>query len=414
MTLDAVESALNPFLTSNPTAKIGKSEDEWLIERPWNDRSLRFKLPPAADEVIAILNEIYLPPVLTAVWHKSTRDLEFIYSVVPANSELIDRRFEFELEETSYQCEFAETSSAVRKLALMAEPVARTETEYRNLPQFRFFFESENRGKARRGDERKPLSFYVRALDWDDDHIVQLVNHLNFYMQFYDLSSPRIVVHTARPETKVTRPNRYLFGPFPAKIAARQLDPFLLGLWSSAMDSDALRAFLHYYQILEYAAFYYLRDETLHRIKKIMAAPHLSAHLADAAKQILESTVDAQQDSGQKMTTVITKLVSPASLWSSIEPNADLFSKPCDFDGGLTIPPLIGKGWTLSDFEVSWGSVYPGAIRDIRNGIVHAREKRNAKVISPTKANYNKLRRWLFPLQTTATEVIIYWGTVLV
>ena len=113
-------------------------------------------------------------------------------------------------------------------------------------------------------------------------------------------------------------------------------------------------------------------------------------------------------EEARKVQVVIQRHVAPEKLWQTIEPNAAFFCEPMEFEGGLRLEPLIKQGWSFPDFRAAWTPKFADSLRMIRNGLVHAREKRMSGIIAPTARNHQLLRPWLPPLRATALELIVY------
>lgn len=58
---------LEAFCKYNPTAKVESKEDATYILNPWGDSSLAFRLKEDNDLLFEALNNILLPPELTAL-----------------------------------------------------------------------------------------------------------------------------------------------------------------------------------------------------------------------------------------------------------------------------------------------------------------------------------------------------------
>ena len=84
-TLEDVQQRLAKFLEKNPAAsistmdipKVGKIHK---IERPWGDPTMELLLPNDPAGTIEILNELYLPERLSALWHVDSNDIEVIWT----------------------------------------------------------------------------------------------------------------------------------------------------------------------------------------------------------------------------------------------------------------------------------------------------------------------------------------------
>jgi hypothetical protein len=176
----------------------------------------------------------------------------------------------------------------------------------------------------------------------------------------------------------------------------------------NSVQSSGATSFLYSYQILEYAAFYYLQENILQVLKKLLVAPDVAVRLNETARQILDVVVDARTEDEAKMISLIKQLVDPATLWVVMEPEVEFFCTDLEFDGGFILPALIKKGWTLEDFKSSWLPKLPDSLRKIRNSLVHSREARMAKGIAPTHANYTRLMPWATLIQAAAEQTLIY------
>jgi hypothetical protein len=228
-------------------------------------------------------------------------------------------------------------------------------------------------------------------------------------MSYFDRRTPVIFVEQESPtDVAESEPVRYLFGPYPSTISAREMDTYLLSLWETASSGDASKRFLHYYQIIEYAAFYYVQDAVMQKVRRVLASPDMPSRLSESTREILDAVSEDRRHEVEKFQTVIQDLVDPQLVWKEIEPSADLFSEDIEFDGGFTLPALLNKGWSLSDFERAWIPKFPDSLRRIRNALVHARESKMVGVLAPTRTNNLRLVPWLAPLSACSSQVMLY------
>ncbi len=160
--------------------------------------------------------------------------------------------------------------------------------------------------------------------------------------------------------------------------------------------------------MLEYAAFYYLREDILRSVRRILASPDAPSHRDDVARQILDIIVEDRTTDEAKIQAVFQQVVDPAALWREIERKLPLFSESTVFDGGFTLPPLVKAGWGLDDFKASWIPKLPDTFRKLRNALVHAREQRLAKCITPSIRNQRLLRPWVLLSEIATEQVITY------
>jgi hypothetical protein len=391
---------LADFFTHNPDADGQLVEGVLGIIRPWGDSTLGIRVTDNA-QLIEALNNLYLPPRFSAVWHRDSHDLEFIAFRAPADRPFMGRKFTFCFGQREYQCEWSAASSRIVCLSdsviLMAAP---TETHHRNLPFLPPLFDGA-------GD---PTSFWIHGVDWDEEQVVELARNLNFYMTYYDALSPAILVHElSGPASGIAIP-QHLPSTFPETINGRALDPYLLLLWQQASGHQpAFLKFLYLYQILEYAAFYHLDEQTAAKVKRLLAAPDAMWKIDQTVHELLDAFAQYHATDEQKNGAVIRLTVPPEALWSDFQLDLPYFTAGVNFDGGLHLEPLLDTKWGLEDFTKA---VFPSRIADyyrwIRNAIAHARERRQADVMLPTNRNAQLLQPWLRPLRTIAAHAMVY------
>jgi len=411
---DEIHARLAPFLENNRDANIEQRGRFCVITSPWADPTFVVVVASTEHALVDALNAVQLPPRFSALWHRDSKDLEFIYTPAPVDPNLRSRSFAFGSQGRTFQCEFGSASDRLLLIADAIRPIAPSPaTEYRNLLAFQVFMRCRKRVLDLDNELAvEPTSFWIRNVDIAEIDVVGLARSLNFYMHYFDHHTPRIILHEEPQERAPTSdPIRYPHGPFPTSISGRQLDPYLLGLWETSASGEPLRRFLYSYQIIEYVAYYYMKEAALHTVKRILASPATPVQINEAARQIHEAVV-ANQSIGEpdKIKAVVKQLVDPTVIWKEIEPNLDYFCSEVKFDGGFTLSALLSKRCDLDDFQVVWNSgSFPDTLRHLRNALVHSREARMGGVIAPTRANYDLLRPWLGPLSVTAMQVVACW-----
>lgn len=411
--LTELSKKLSPFLEAHPGSRLVERKDDVVLADPWDDDTIILRFSDDPDELIEDLNHIYLPPRLTAIWHKDTKDLEVIFTAYPLPDSLKRRKFTFQDEPIrDVECQFEESSQRLMRLAHASRPVsAPTDTSHRNLQSFSTFQhhvrEHPDSDLARDG---APISFWIRNIDFDEDAIVALCRKINFYMSYADPKSPLIVVHRTQVADKEHIKDPYpKVSDFPQIIRGKSLDSYLLGLWESSVGAaDPFRRFIYLYQILEYCAFYHVQEGILKVIRRAIQTPDALSRVPELAREVLDAVVDDRLQEAQKLVLCIESCVRPEKLWTAIEPNAESFSKQVHFDGGFSLPALINSDLGYEDFARTWNPKFADSIRKIRNALVHARESRQVGVIAPTQDNYDKLAPWLYPLRITAMDAIVF------
>lgn len=411
-TLARLRERLQVFLDRNPGSELRERGKSVVMAAPWGDPTLILQIDEGADDLIAALNAVYLPPRLTAIWHLDSRDLEIIFTAHPLRPSLRERSFEFQLGGRTYRCLFAPSSSRLMAIAVASRPTAPpSETDHRNLQSyFLYHHHVKEHPDSELAKEGCPTSFFIRGLEYEEDSVIQLVRELNFFMAYADPKTPKILVHRSQISGAPSHKDPLTAAEqFPSLLRGRHVDPNLLGLWESSINAaDPFRRFIYLFQILEYCAFYHVQEDILRVIRRAIQSPDAPARVGEIAREILDAVVEDRVQEPQKLIAGIDRCVDPASLWKMIEPNTGHFAQELRFDGGFVLPALISERWTLEDFRRAWSPKFADSLRKIRNALVHARESRQVGVIAPTQENYEKLGPWLAPLQVAAMEAIVF------
>ena len=191
--LEYAQRLLGTFLRENPPAKLEEivaPENGIAITLAWSDPSFIILLPEDVTAFADAVTHLYLPPRLTAIWHRDTKDLEVIWTafkLAEKAAEVWGRKFEFTIGGKTHKCEFGKSSDRLLILAKGTRPIAGTDTQYRNLQSFSMYAmltpEDRVQEDARRVID-KPTSFWVRDIEWEDDAVIELGRNLNFTCQF--------------------------------------------------------------------------------------------------------------------------------------------------------------------------------------------------------------------------------------
>lgn len=416
-TISGVKKELESFLKQNSYSQVEKQKGHYFVINPWNDESIQLYIPDSPQKIrkplIDALNNLILPPRFTALYHVDLKLMEFIYTVVAEDDPTISREFEFTLDGESYTCSFGNASG---RLILLSSCFLRTDkitrTEYRNLLEFRGYLQqkSEPYSKADIYEGLKPTSFYIKGFDeYKEDSIIEISKHINFFMHYYNRDTPHIVIHAPETATElVEKPVGLIEGTFPPNISARRQDPFLLDLVLAAVRVETRLQFIYYYQILEYAAFYYIPSEVKRNLMKILATPDILSNPDKYISRILETTESTRQDDESKINKTIRDACCLDIIWKELQQNKSYFSEEQSFDGGFTQGPLISENTTFEEFCGTCYPKIPDSLRHIRNALVHGREKRAGYVISPTERNNLLLKPWRDIVRRMTEQVIIF------
>ena len=396
---------LAAFAERNAEASVTENADSVTVAKPWGDDSVEFDIPHASSDVFDALNNVRLPPRLTALWHTDSNDIEFIFGAIPATSDLESRVFEIINADSRLKCEYADSSSRLQALAGVVSPAGPTKSEHRNLLTVRTF----TRVQEHITDGSLALrSFWIRGYTGTEAELIETCRQVNFYARYFDRESPRIVIHEIDTENS-HESVRYPSNNFPAEIAVRNLDPYLLGLWESAADAKGvIQRYLYCYQIFEYSAFYYIREDLRNQVRRSLVAPDLSGRVDSICNEMIELFTADKKDTPEKIIEIVQRAVDPQLLWSHIDAHRDSFSQEIEFDSGFRIPALIQDNWQYDDFRAAWIPRIPDTLRKLRNAIVHAREQRMSRCIPPTTANQRLLQPWNDLIMTCAMQLIVY------
>jgi hypothetical protein len=406
----AVFSANNPASTIE-IIKIGTRTV--AVKAPWGDQSMAILIPATdSDALIDALNNVRLPERYTAIWHGDSETFEVIYTAfpLPLTADVASRAFTFKHKGFTYECRFGGSSTRVLLIAEHFRPIAPPTASFRNLLTFQLFVRA---GKRAEGNVEIPgaraLSFWIKGLKWDDDAVLDLVTHLNFYMAYYDTQSPQILVHSPSSEAAAIQPRtRFRDGVFPQQITARPIQENLLHFWNASNEGDPIRCFLNNYLIIESAAFFYIGDEIKRTVKKTLLAPNATESMDLLTERILEAVSEDKLDLNQKIEALLRRCVDSGLIWREFEKNLAFFCETIRFDGGFVLDPIATKATNATLFAVGWSNAFEKNIRSIRNALSHGKEQRTLATITPTAANFERLRLWLPPIAVAAREVMVY------
>jgi hypothetical protein len=406
--LDDAKKRLAAFFDSNPAAELAIHKNALVIKKPWGDDSLMIGLPDEAD-LMETLNHVHLPKRFSAIWHRDSKDLEFIWTAFPLSknwSVIPGRKFVFKYNGQDYQCEFGTSSNRLLTIAKNAVPIAASSTNLRNLNTYAMH--AMKGALTDFGPKTDPRSFWVRGIEWDENQILDFSNHLNFFLSYYDSKSPTIQIHSEKDPTVPEPHSRYVIGKFPDRIEDIKLDDVLLQLWEACRNGDEARRFLYCYRILEYASFSHLDVKARAEIRYILSRPHATSDINNTIELVATAVQKAKQDDIPKFKMFLEEAVPVKLLWREIEANLAAFSAPTHFDGGFVLKALCTPQTTDVTFAQNGISHFADRIREMRNALAHGKDQQTAGVITPSIENFAKIRPWLYAISTAAAEVILF------
>ncbi|MBA7612807.1 hypothetical protein ES703_20047 [subsurface metagenome] len=409
-----IKEKLTPFFSNNPYSEVQEIRKAPHLIRPWNDASIAFPLTTEMlDELVPVLNNLILPPRFTAVYHIDNNILECIYTVLEKNDLYCRRNFEFILDRQKYYCKYAEASDRLLALSKLFRRTGKySPYEYRNLVEIREFINATGEVDGSSWNVftgMQPISFYIEGFKkYDEQRIVDVAKHINFFMLYYDRVSPFILIHPSETEGEEEKQLPIISESFPSKISTHSKDQMLLDLATTAHRTIPRLQFIYYYQIIEYAAFYYIDQITKSSLLRIINAPDIQAKPDIYIPQILEILATGRQEDEVKLEKVVRDACTPNLIWKEIQPNISVFSKPNKFDGGFQIDPLVDENMSLDSFCSMWHPKLINTLRYIRNALVHGREKKFGHIITPTPRNDRLIKPWVNIIRRIAEEIIIF------
>ncbi|WP_029036684.1 hypothetical protein [Salinimicrobium xinjiangense] len=395
---------------NNPKIEIEIKDDVFHILNPWNDKSVSFVLKKG--QRLSSLEHITFPEQLVALFNKNKSELEFIYGPIDKQSNLVTRSFDFIFKGEKFYCSFDGFSDSLKLIAKsFKENSTESQTDYRHLRFLRdlltdnfykdFFKETIN------------TSFYVTGnFELIDFDFVGLSKSLNFYMSFFDRGTPKIVIHAKEyEEEKYKNPClNELFDTFPKTINSTNIDSTLLDTFMVANQTENVRLkFIFYFQVLEYASYYYLDKKIQDKIRKTMNDPEIYDKSDYFSKTLIEELKDhfSQKDDSTKLEKTILENCSIKDIQNEIEVNKDFFSKDLEFEGGLKINRILKGEHAIENLKEGDLILIKNNIERIRNVLVHLRESRENKVILPSQKNNHKLLPYLYLIRRIAEKVAI-------
>lgn len=411
------KTALKPFFKANPgtsrvdSITVGDSCFAVVYDL-WSDPSIALVFPQTNTDLVKALNEAYLPPRYSAIYHKRMRKLEVIwtaYALPEEQRETIGREFDLTVNGTEHRCRFGRSSDRLLTIAAAAVELGVSDTEFRNLRSFSAY-DQKSEEEEKLGTFGEPVSFWIENVTWDDEKILDLIRHVNFYLRYYDAESPVIVIHPLKPSVKVNPRTRYFDAiGFPPKIDSPDLDPSLLVLWGASFGTTRSANFLNFFRIIEYVAFQFTQEKARGEIREIIKRPHLRADLDRASREILlvVRSLNRQREQ-ERVKAFIAETISPNLIWREISQNEDFFRAPTEFEGGLVIEPLIGPKDTEETFLKPGVERFASSVTDIRNAMAHGKDTVSNKTMLPTSYNFDLLEPWINLIGIAAGQVVLF------
>ncbi len=232
---------------------------------------------------------------------------------------------------------------------------------------------------------------------------------MNFIMRYYDRKTPLIEINQ-KPEDEGHEHaewRRFCTDEFPPALSLKGIDEFVLQLIAVAQQTRPRFAFIYYFQVIEYAGFYFIDDKARKALKSFLRDPSMITCPEDKMHGLFAVLSDLAQNDESRMKKVVEECCDPNALWLEIENDKEFFCAEVRFDGGFVLPALISSDTTSSSWAAMWMPKIYDQLTKIRNCLVHARERRQSSVILPTRANNCRIERYIPIIARIAEQIAL-------
>lgn len=412
------EVYLKEFLKNNPQAEVSIEGNNLIIDCPWARSDARLKTDISDQEFIAEINKSIFNPKYDGIFHAEANKVEFIFSYVDPESDeykdMINRSFIVHFEGSQYKCYYAEPSNTLNKIAKSFERLP-SDSAIKSVPQIIPFRDGQNLDDQ---DERikkyfagkVPRCFFIESEEsFLNINFENLCRHINFLMHYYDRNSPLIEINPDIDQElyEFKRPIRYSENAFPDAMIAHPIDDIVIKLIEVARTSSPRFSFLYYYQVFEYAGYYYIDDNAKKALRKFLKDPALINCGEEKVSELFSIFSDLNHNDDVKMKKVIEEYCDPRVIWREIDNDKDFFSEDHELEGGFSIKALISTDTTEESWSKMWMPKLYEHLTKIRNSLVHARERRENKVILPSRQNNARLRHYIPLIQRVAEQIAL-------
>lgn len=389
-------------------------DNKIIISHLWNEDT--FQLVFSEDEELSILQDVFLPKELYGIYTKDC--YEFIFQPLAKEYHCLDRKFCFSYKGRQYNAYYGTPSKCFQLIAKAFAPksieIDETKVNYRNIKPFSDYYHQDDLPDNQRILYSKliPINFFVKGPIENLTHLEReiLLQHINFYMTYFDRKSPWILIEENKASEEYIIPCLSQEDPeFPSEISFTEIDEDLLKVLSIARMAPTTRLqYLYYFQVLEYSAYYFVEEDFRNKISNILHSPDLLVKTDIYSRRLIDEFQNKYYNDNSdsyRLYNVINKYCEYKKIRNELLANKDYFIKDVDFDGGFVIKKLFkdekqiqcGLPNTMQDIKTN--------IEKIRNVLVHIRESHENKVILPTSKNEELIKPYLYLLRRIAEEV---------
>ena len=404
---------IDKFVENN-NLKMEMYDNKIIISHLWNEDT--FQLVFSEDEELSILQDVFLPKELYGIYTKDC--YEFIFQPLAKEYHCLDRKFSFSYKGRQYNAYYGSPSKSFQLIAKAftqkSIEVDETKINYRNIKPFSDYYHQNDLPDNQRILYSKliPINFFVKGPIENLKHLEReiLLQHINFYMTYFDRKSPWILIEENKASEEYIIPCLSQEDPeFPSEISFTEIDEDLLKVLSIARMAPTTRLqYLYYFQVLEYAAYYFVEEDFRNKISNILHSPDLLVKTDIYSRRLIDEFQNKYYNDNSdsyRLYNVINKYCEYKKIRNELLANKDYFIKDVNFDGGFVIKKLFkdekqiqgGLPNTMQDIKTN--------IEKIRNVLVHIRESHENKVILPTSKNEELIKPYLYLLRRIAEEV---------
>ena len=190
-------------------------------------------------------------------------------------------------------------------------------------------------------------------------------------------------------------------------MAAHEIDDFILQLIDVAKSSSPRFSFIYYYQVIEYAGFYFVDEKAKKEIRQFLTDPAMIMCPEEKVCELLTVLSDLQLHNDIKMRKIIEEYCDPKIVWKEVENDISFFSEQIVFDGGFQLSELVSKDMSVDTWKTMWMPKTFDQLTKIRNSLVHGRERRQSQVIHPTLQNSQLIERYLPVISRIAEQIAL-------
>lgn len=406
------------FKHNNSHCQYAVEDELFIIECPWGADDSRLAFPITDHELIRDLNNVILNPQFDAIFHIDTNEIEFIYGYNDPEEEPFklhaDRSFEIVLDGTKYTCRF---DGPTDRLMNIARGFRRLPSESGEVvvPQLLAFRDAQKLDKLpKRGQEyfegRVARNFFVKPdKPFAEIDIELIARHINFASSYYDRRAPNITIRKNDGDVEKERKKQLqlIEREFPESLTMPILDDFMLQLIEVARQTSPRFAFVYYYQVIEYAGFYFLDSKAKRDLRQLLRDPSLINCAEDKVEQLFVFLADLSHGDDVKMKKVIEEYCDPKIIWRDVINDKEFFTSSIAFDGGFELASLIAEDTSEQTWCTMWMPKLYDHLTKIRNCLVHARERRQSNVILPSRSNTRKIEAYVHVIARVAEQIAL-------